>query len=135
MCTKCRGTGAKNPSDVKTCPVCKGQGYTIVTAKMGPGFVSQMQQPCDKCGSKGKIVTSKCSVCGGSKVMHGTDEFQVAVERGMADGEQITFARQGPQFPPLFFLFLFFYVLLFLLVFLRFFLTFMFVKLANPVMQ
>ena len=97
VCTKCRGTGAKNADDVKKCPACKGQGFTIVTAQMGPGFVSQMQQPCEKCGAKGKVVTSKCGVCGGQKVIHGTDELLVTVERGMADGEQITFARAGPS--------------------------------------
>ena len=29
ICPHCRGSGADNPEDVKTCDKCKGQGYTI----------------------------------------------------------------------------------------------------------
>ncbi len=95
VCTKCRGSGAKSDKDVKKCPACKGQGFTIVQAQMAPGFVTQMQQPCEKCGSKGKVVTSRCPTCGGDKIIHGTDELLVTVERGMADGQQIVFPRAG----------------------------------------
>lgn len=99
VCDKCRGTGAKSADDVKKCSSCGGKGHKIVTHQLGPGFVQQVQQQCEKCNGKGKTVTSKCPTCGGEKVMHGTDELRVTIEKGMADGEQITFPRAGDQVP------------------------------------
>ena len=97
VCQKCRGTGAKNAKDVKKCTSCGGKGVKIVTHQVGPGFVQQMQQPCNKCGGKGKVVTSKCPVCNGQKVIHGTDDLLITIERGMADGQEIVFPRAGLQ--------------------------------------
>lgn len=42
MCTKCRGTGAKDPKDVKICPGCKGTGMKMKT-QYGHGFIQQFQ--------------------------------------------------------------------------------------------
>jgi len=70
LCPKCRGSGAKNADDVQTCPVCGGSGTRVFTQQLGPGFITQTQKTCDKCGGKGKIVKSTCpfsgkqSVCG-----------------------------------------------------------------------
>jgi len=97
VCTKCRGSGAKSPDHVKKCKRCKGKGVVIVQHQLGPGFVQQMQQECDVCNGKGKIVKSKCAVCSGKRVVHGTDDITIDVERGMADGHRITFPRAGDQ--------------------------------------
>lgn len=42
MCSKCRGTGAKDPKDVKICPGCKGSGMKMKT-QYGHGFIQQFQ--------------------------------------------------------------------------------------------
>eukprot|EP00052_Salpingoeca_macrocollata_P000374 m.19963 g.19963 ORF g.19963 m.19963 type:complete len:361 (+) comp10461_c0_seq3:28-1110(+) len=97
VCSQCRGSGAHSPDHVKTCPVCKGKGFRIVTQQLAPGFVQQLQQPCDSCGGKGKTVTKKCDLCHGDKVIPGKSEFVVVIERGMPDGKTITFNRQGDQ--------------------------------------
>lgn len=97
VCDRCRGSGAKSPKHVKKCSECNGQGIKIVTHQLGPGFVQQMQQQCEKCGGKGKTVSSPCPTCKGDKVIHGTDEVTVIVERGMADGQEIRFPRLGDQ--------------------------------------
>ncbi|KAL6042976.1 DnaJ-related protein scj1 [Balamuthia mandrillaris] len=89
LCPSCRGTGAKDPDDVKTCPVCHGSGMVITTHQIGPGFVTQTQSICNKCGGKGKIVKSVCPVCGGTKVGVGEETITVVVERGMSDGQKI----------------------------------------------
>lgn len=39
ICPHCRGSGADDPDDVKTCTKCKGQGTVMETKKLGPGFV------------------------------------------------------------------------------------------------
>lgn len=97
VCQQCRGTGAKNPNDVKKCKDCNGKGMKIVTHQVAPGFVQQMQQQCGKCGGKGKISTSKCAVCGGQKVTHGTDDLLITIDRGMPDTQEIVFSRAGDQ--------------------------------------
>eukprot|EP00051_Salpingoeca_urceolata_P029304 m.489533 g.489533 ORF g.489533 m.489533 type:complete len:378 (+) comp26837_c0_seq1:158-1291(+) len=97
VCDKCRGTGAKSPDDVTKCTLCKGKGVRIVTQQLGPGFVQQMQQQCERCGGKGKIVKTKCPQCQGTKVIHGTDDITVTIEKGMSDQEEVLVSRAGDQ--------------------------------------
>lgn len=97
VCSKCRGSGAKSAKDVKKCKRCKGKGIILVQHQLGPGFVQQMQQECDVCNGKGKIVKSRCPVCSGKKVIHGTDDIVIEIERGMPDGHRVTFPRAGDQ--------------------------------------
>jgi DnaJ-class molecular chaperone len=54
LCNKCRGTGAKDPSDIQRCTECNGQGIKITTRQLGPGFVQQMQTT---------YVTNACFTC------------------------------------------------------------------------
>jgi len=99
LCHKCRGTGAKKASDVATCGGCKGTGMKVKVQQLGPGFVQQTQTVCDECGGKGKKVTSTCPHCAGRKVEVGEDNLMVSVERGMVDGEKITFSQQADETP------------------------------------
>jgi DnaJ-related protein SCJ1 len=89
LCSHCRGTGAENSDDVSTCPDCSGSGVKIVTQKLGPGFVQRMQTTCDRCGGKGRIVTSTCSHCHGTKVETAEQFITLEIEKGMPDGHEI----------------------------------------------
>jgi DnaJ-related protein SCJ1 len=99
LCHHCRGSGANDPDDVKTCPKCRGAGQITVTQQMAPGFVSQTQRPCDRCEGKGQIMTSKCPHCKGRKVEMGEESFFVLVEKGMKEGHEIVFEREGDERP------------------------------------
>eukprot|EP01116_Phalansterium_solitarium_P009013 TRINITY_DN23003_c0_g1_i1.p1 TRINITY_DN23003_c0_g1~~TRINITY_DN23003_c0_g1_i1.p1 ORF type:complete len:372 (+),score=141.99 TRINITY_DN23003_c0_g1_i1:129-1244(+) len=99
LCPKCRGTGAKDPDDVKVCPDCKGQGVKVFTQQLGPGFVTQTQRTCDKCNGKGRIAKSQCPFCKGSKVADGEETLTVIVERGMPDGHEIVFEQEADERP------------------------------------
>jgi DnaJ-related protein SCJ1 len=99
LCPKCRGTGAKKADDVQTCPVCNGAGVRVQVQQLGPGFVTQTQTTCDKCGGKGKIAKSVCTACSGSKVATGEDKFTVVVERGMVENHPITFEQDADENP------------------------------------
>ena len=68
ICPHCRGSGADNPDDVKTCPECNGTGYTLKRQQIAPGFFQQFQSTCDKCFGRGKVYRTKCHVCNGNKV-------------------------------------------------------------------
>jgi len=99
LCSHCRGTGAENPGDVKTCTTCKGKGVVIKMQRLGPGFMTQTQQPCHVCGGKGKTVTSTCHKCHGHKVEIGEDVLTIDIERGMRQGQKIKFSGMGDEMP------------------------------------
>lgn len=97
VCPSCRGSGAKSPKDLVKCRACKGKGYILVQHQLGPGFVQQSQQVCEKCGGTGKIIKTRCPTCGGRKVVHGCDDITLEIEQGMQDGEELVFQRAGDQ--------------------------------------
>jgi len=99
LCPHCRGTGAENADDVSSCPDCDGSGIKIVTQKLGPGFVQRMQTTCDRCGGKGRIVTSTCSHCSGTKVDTAEQLITIFIERGMPDGHEIVSESDGDERP------------------------------------
>ena len=98
ICRACKGTGAKD-GQTKMCHHCGGKGQTVSLQQIAPGFNVQMQQPCPHCGGKGKLASAKCSVCGGKKVKPEEKTLELVIERGMADGQEITFARASEQSP------------------------------------
>ncbi|KAL4472915.1 hypothetical protein ABPG72_007792 [Tetrahymena utriculariae] len=98
LCPHCRGTGADDPDHIKTCPACNGQGHVIRRQQIAPGYYQQFQQTCDKCGGRGKTVTSRCHVCRGSKTIPGFDEMSVFVEKGIGNGQTIKFDGGGDEY-------------------------------------
>jgi DnaJ-related protein SCJ1 len=99
LCPKCRGTGAKDPNDVHTCSECKGTGTVVFTQQLGPGFMTQTQRTCDKCGGRGKVVKSTCPFCSGKKTTVDEDTFTLEVERGMPNGHSIVFEQEADEAP------------------------------------
>jgi DnaJ-related protein SCJ1 len=99
LCPKCRGSGAKDPNDVQTCTVCDGTGVRVVTQRLGPGFVTKTQTTCDHCGGRGKIVTSKCEHCQGTKISSGDQILNIVIERGMPDGHEIKSEEDADEAP------------------------------------
>jgi len=99
LCPKCRGTGAKKADDVQTCNECGGSGIKVTTQQLGPGFVTQTQSTCDKCGGKGKVAKSTCPFCSGKKVSIGEETITIVVEKGMPDGHTIIFEQESDEAP------------------------------------
>lgn len=97
ICPHCRGSGADNPDDVKTCPECSGTGYTVKRQQIAPGFFQQFQAPCDRCTGKGKIYKKKCHVCRGDKIMPGTDKIEIIVEKGVPSNHELKFYNAGDE--------------------------------------
>ncbi|KAF4135872.1 DnaJ central domain [Phytophthora infestans] len=98
ICRKCRGTGAKGGKTTK-CKTCGGSGHVLVEQKMGPGFTVQMQQPCPKCGGRGKTFKEACPFCHGNKVVKEDKVLTAEIERGMPSTHQIVFERESEQRP------------------------------------
>ena len=72
---------------------CHGPGVKVVMHQLAPGFVQQVQQADPSCVARGKSWKSPCKAC--PKGMTEEEEIQltVAVQAGMADGEQIRFEQ------------------------------------------
>jgi len=101
VCNHCSGTGARSENDIHTCHACQGRGMRVHMHQIAPGFVQQVQQQCEVCGGKGKVVKHKCPVCHGTKVTKGSTTLDIHVERGMNDGTKIEFENAGDEHPDL----------------------------------
>jgi len=99
LCPKCRGTGTAKPQDLKVCSGCKGTGTKVKVQQLGPGFVQQFQTTCDECGGKGKTATSTCPHCKGKKVETVEETLTIIIEKGMNDGDKISFERGCDEHP------------------------------------
>lgn len=99
LCSKCEGRGGKEGA-VKTCSTCRGQGVKVVLRQLGP-MVQQIQQPCTDCNGEGQQINpkDKCKACNGAKVTKERKVLEVAVDRGMRDGQTITFNGEADQAP------------------------------------
>ncbi|KAI9256610.1 hypothetical protein BDA99DRAFT_441673 [Phascolomyces articulosus] len=99
ICKDCEGRGGKEGA-VKECTKCKGAGFTVSMRQMGP-MVQQVQQPCPECHGQGEIIDekNKCKTCNGKKVVDDRKVFEVHIDKGMKDGQKITFAGEGDQAP------------------------------------
>ncbi|KAL0082887.1 ATPase GET3 [Phycomyces blakesleeanus] len=99
LCPKCDGKGGKEGA-VQTCRSCNGNGVRIVMRQMGP-MIQQMQQPCGDCRGEGEIVNERdrCKHCVGKKIISERKILEVHIDKGMRDGQKITFQGEGDQAP------------------------------------
>ncbi|KAI9005392.1 hypothetical protein BC832DRAFT_531361 [Gaertneriomyces semiglobifer] len=101
LCAKCDGKGGKEGA-VKSCGGCNGRGVRVVMRQLGP-MIQQMQQTCPECNGEGEIIDPKnrCKGCNGKKVTTERKILEVYIDKGMQDGQKITFAGEGDQAPGL----------------------------------
>ena len=93
-CPHCHGSGADSPSDVKTCPTCKGLGTVTRQTRSIFGMVST-QSVCPDCGGTGKIISKKCSVCNGNGYKRIKRVQKIHIPVGINDGQQIRLTGMG----------------------------------------
>ena len=93
-CPDCGGRGAKNASDVKTCPHCNGTGQTsrVVNSMFGR---SVTYSTCPQCGGEGKIISNPCSTCGGTGLVRKRETIKVKIPAGVENGMQLTIKGEG----------------------------------------
>ena len=93
-CPHCHGSGAESPSDIKTCTTCAGKG-TVTRQQRSLFGVVNTEVTCPDCGGRGKIISKKCSVCGGSghKRVKKTQKIHIPV--GINNGQQIRLSGMG----------------------------------------
>jgi len=102
ICDKCDGRGGK-PGSTQSCTSCRGQGVQIKVHRIGPGMVQQVQQVCRDCDGKGERINAKdrCKHCNGKKTQKTSKILEVHIDKGMQEGQKVTFRGEGDQEPGL----------------------------------
>lgn len=93
-CSNCHGSGAKDPSSIKTCSHCGGTGR-IKTQQRTIFGVMENQSVCPVCGGKGKIIEEKCPVCGGKGYSRIKKTQKIHIPAGINEGQQIRLQGMG----------------------------------------
>ncbi|KAL8162054.1 hypothetical protein V2J09_013543 [Rumex salicifolius] len=100
LCSKCKGKGSKSGASM-TCSGCQGSGMKVSIRQLGPSMIQQMQHPCNECKGTGETINDKdrCPQCKGEKVMQEKKVLEVVVEKGMQNGQKITFPGAADEAP------------------------------------
>ena len=93
-CSDCGGRGAKNSSDIKTCPACHGTGQVqrVVNSFLGQTVT---YSTCQQCGGEGKIISNPCRTCSGSGLVRKRETIKVKIPAGVEAGMQLTLHGEG----------------------------------------
>lgn len=93
-CKECDGKGAKNSSDIKTCPGCNGTGQVqrVVNSFLGQTVT---YSTCQQCGGEGKIISNPCRHCGGTGLVRKRETIKVNIPAGVEAGMQLTVHGEG----------------------------------------
>ena len=93
-CSDCKGTGAKDGTAFKVCSQCKGSGRVTMTQRTPFGQVST-QGVCPTCGGNGKIITDKCTSCGGQGRFEKVREVKINIPAGIDSGQRVRYDNEG----------------------------------------
>lgn len=99
ICPTCKGVGGAEGCE-RSCPSCNGRGVRVRVIQHG-NVIQQMQSPCTACNGRGRIIddSKRCKNCHGNKVVSETKMIEVAVERGMKDGQKIVLPSAADEAP------------------------------------
>ena len=75
------------------CPKCGGSGMISKIRQVGPGFIQQMQSPCEHCNRTGHIFSDDFEVREIKEVL------TMFVEKGSVNGDKIKFSHKGNATP------------------------------------
>ncbi|KAL6225880.1 hypothetical protein ACLB2K_004729 [Fragaria x ananassa] len=100
ICSKCKGKGSKSGASIK-CPGCQGSGMKVSIRHLGPSMIQQMQHPCNECKGTDETINDKdrCQLCKGEKVVQEKKVLEVHVEKGMQNGQRISFPGEADESP------------------------------------
>ncbi|XP_022756958.1 dnaJ protein homolog 2-like [Durio zibethinus] len=100
LCGKCKGKGSKNGASSR-CYGCQGSGMKVTTRQIGLGMIQQMQHVCPECRGSGEVISDRdrCPQCKGNKVTQEKKVLEVHIEKGMQNGQKITFEGQADEAP------------------------------------
>lgn len=73
----------------------------VTIRQLGPSMIQQMQHPCNECKGTGESINEndRCPQCKGEKVVPEKKVLEVVVEKGMQNGQKITFPGEADEVP------------------------------------
>lgn len=93
-CDDCEGTGAEDPSSIRTCPQCEGSGRIRKMTQSGFGTIIR-ESECYNCNGTGKIIEKKCPTCNGRKVIAERKTIHVSIPPGIENGVHLKVQGAG----------------------------------------
>jgi len=94
VCGGCRGSGAKSPSDIVTCPACGGTGQ-IKQGRRTPFGQFVTVTTCSECRGEGKTIKKPCSRCDGSGITVKRRRISVKIPAGVESGSYLRLHGEG----------------------------------------
>ncbi len=98
VCEKCKGKGAEEGVNFKTCPVCQGSGKIHETKRSFFGTFTSLNE-CSNCHGRGRVPEKKCPACRGEGAFPKSEEVKIKIPAGMEDGQMIKLSGQGEAMP------------------------------------
>jgi molecular chaperone DnaJ len=93
-CKTCNASGLGKDGRIDVCPVCGGTGYEVLT--QSNGWMTQQQMiTCRHCNGTGTKVINPCKDCNGTGRVVETEEIDVNVPVGVANGAYIILKDMG----------------------------------------
>jgi len=93
-CEHCKGSGAKEGTEMSDCATCNGNGKVRETRQSIMGSFTTVRE-CSTCKGLGKVPKEKCGHCAGSGVVREETEIIVNIPAGIQNGEVIRMPGQG----------------------------------------
>ncbi len=93
-CDDCEGSGAEDPSSVKSCLECQGTGRIRKMTQSGFGTIIR-ESECYTCNGAGRVIDKKCKICGGRKVVPELKTIHVSIPEGVEDGVHLKVQGAG----------------------------------------
>lgn len=93
-CPRCQGSAAEPGTPIDTCQTCQGTG-TTTTSHQTPFGIFAQRTTCRACGGEGKIARQPCRECKGEGHRLQSQEIEVSVPAGIADGQTIHIVGKG----------------------------------------
>jgi molecular chaperone DnaJ len=94
ICSDCNGSGAKDSSDITTCPQCNGSG-TQVRQQRTPFGIFQSTVTCSNCGGTGKVIKNFCEKCHGKGTFKSKKNIEVSIPAGIDTGNRLRIPGKG----------------------------------------
>ncbi|MFX1469652.1 MAG: molecular chaperone DnaJ [Promethearchaeota archaeon] len=93
-CDDCEGTGAEDPSSIKTCSECQGTGRIRKMTQSGFGTIIR-ESECYTCNGTGKMIDKVCKRCNGRKVVPESKMIHVNIPPGIESGVHLKVQGAG----------------------------------------
>jgi molecular chaperone DnaJ len=97
-CPACRGTGAKDGTELEVCPECEGRGQIRRSTSRGYTQMISVSE-CPMCHGTGRRIKVPCPDCHGTGRLRHVKQVQLKIPPGMEDGSVLRVTGQGGAAP------------------------------------